>query len=72
MFSILIIIKIHRCRKIDEELWRRTRKKGHNETFYTYVLTFVTVGLYLLTLKKETVCSPKRWYPRTRLRGINI
>ena len=60
MFSILIIIKIDKFQKIDEEIRRRIRKKGHNETFYTYVLAFVAVGLYPLTLKKEAVCSPKR------------
>jgi len=56
MFSILIVIKIDKLQKIEEELWRRTHTKGHNETFYTYVLTFVTLGLYPLTLKKETAC----------------
>jgi len=65
-------IKIDKLQKIEEELWRRTHTKGHNETFYTYVLTFVTLGLYPLTLKKETACSPKRWYPPTRLHCINI
>lgn len=54
ILSNLIIIKIDKFQKIEEELWRRTHKKGHNETFYTYVLTFVTFGLYPLTLKKET------------------
>jgi hypothetical protein len=56
---------------MDEEIWRRTQLKGHNEIFYKYVLIFVTLGLYPLNLKMETVCSPKRWCP-TRLRGVNI
>ena len=47
---ILIIIKIDKFQKIEEELWRGTHKKGHNETFCTYMLTFVTLGLYPLTL----------------------
>lgn len=57
---------------MDEELWHRTHQKGHNETFCTYVLTFVTLGLYRLPLKMEAVCSTKRWYPLTRLHGFNI
>jgi hypothetical protein len=72
MFSILIVIKIDKFQKTEEELWRRTLKKGHNETFYTYMLTFVTLGLYPLTLKRETVCSPKSWYLPTRLHGVII
>jgi hypothetical protein len=56
---------------MDEEIWRRTQLKGRNEIFYTYVLIFVTFGLYPLTLKMEIVCSPKRWCP-TRLRGVSI
>jgi hypothetical protein len=48
MFCILIIIKINTFQMMDEELWHRTHQKGHNETFCTYVLTFVTLGLYPL------------------------